>query len=227
MTLVDNHNHILLAEITEMLAAAKANNVSEFSITEHVSQFREPRESIRFGSIHPSGRIFQSLKDYNDEFRKADQLAYSGMKINRGLEVDFSPRFETKLGDFVNQEEWDILLCSVHEFEDGKDIERTVRGKADPAFAHEHWREYLRLEQMAVESDFVPFKVLAHPVRMSRATSVVPTDLDDLLLDLGRTARSRSKALELNGRDIDYSPALARILAAACPTAGCRVNART
>src|SRR5438034_4466051 len=113
MTLVDNHNHILLAEITEMLAAAKANNVSEFSITEHLSQFREPRESIRFGSIHPSGRIFQSLKDYNDEFRKADRLAYSGMKINRGLEVDSSPRFETKLGDFVNQEEWDILLCSV------------------------------------------------------------------------------------------------------------------
>src|SRR5207302_1022740 len=127
MTLVDNHNHILLAEITEMLAAAKANNVSEFSITEHVSQFREPRESIRFGSIHPSGRIFQSLKEYNAEFRKADQLAYSGMKINRGLEVDFSPRFETKLGDFVNQEEWDILLCSVHEFEDGKDIERSVQ----------------------------------------------------------------------------------------------------
>src|SRR2546427_5252 len=99
MTLVDNHNHILLAEITEMLAAAKANNTSEYSITEHVSQFREPRESIRFGSIHPSGRIFGSLKEYNREFRKADQLAYPGMKINRGLEVDFSPRFEKKVGE--------------------------------------------------------------------------------------------------------------------------------
>src|SRR6266487_3720421 len=163
MTLVDNHNHILLAEITEMLAAAKANNVSEFSITEHVSQFREPRESIRFGSIHPSGRIFQSLKDYDDEFRKADRLAYSGMKINRGLEVDFSPRFETRLGDFVNQEEWDILLCSVHEF-------------------------------------------------------------DDLLLDLARVARRRNKALELNGRDIDYAPELVRRLARACSKADCRVS---
>ncbi len=206
MTLVDNHNHILLAEITEMLAAAKANNVSEFSITEHVSQFREPRESIRFGSIHPSGRIFQSLKDYNDEFRKADRLAYSGMKINRGLEVDFSPRFETKLGDFVNQETWDILLCSVHEFEDGKDIEKSVRGTVDPASAHECWREYLRLEQKALESDFVPFKVLSHPVRISRASKAAPPELDDLLLDLARIARRRNKALELNGRDIDYAP---------------------
>src|SRR2546428_7270055 len=169
MTLVDNHNHILLAEITEILAAAKANNVSELSITEHVSQFREPRESIRFGSIHPSGRIFQSLKDYNDEFRKADRLAYSGMKINRGLEVDFSPRFETKLGDFVNQEEWDILLCSVHEFEDGKDIERTVRGKADPAFAHEHWRRYLPPRPSGAGSAFVPLKTVSRPASMSIA----------------------------------------------------------
>src|SRR2546428_13387964 len=130
MTLVDNHNHILLAEITEMLAAAKANNVSELSITEHVSQFREPRESIRFGSIHPSGRIFDGLKEYNDEFRKADRLAYSGMKINRGLEVDFSPRFEARLGGFFNQEASAMLLCSVHEFEDGKDMEEKDRGMA-------------------------------------------------------------------------------------------------
>src|SRR5712691_6925042 len=203
MTLADNHNHILLARITEMLSAAKTNGITDFSITVHVSQFRELRESIRFGSVHPNGRIFDGVKEYNEEFRKIDQAAYSGMKINRGLEVDFSPRFANKVGDFVNQEEWDILLCSVHEFEDGKDIEKTVRG-IDPASADDHWREYLRLEQMALENDFVPFKVLAHPVRMSRATKAVPHNIDDLLLDLARTARRRDKALELNGRDIDY-----------------------
>ena len=43
----DNHNHILLARITEMLTAAKANKISDFSITEHVSQFRELRESLQ------------------------------------------------------------------------------------------------------------------------------------------------------------------------------------
>jgi len=94
MTIADNHNHILLARITEMLAAAKTKRISDFSITEHVSQFRELRESIRFGSIHPNGRIFDGVKEYNEEFGKIDQAAYSGMKINRGLEVDFSPRFE-------------------------------------------------------------------------------------------------------------------------------------
>src|SRR5260370_19894650 len=116
MGLADNHNHILLARITEMLSAAKNNQISDFPITEHVYQFRELRESIRFGSVHPNGRVFDGVKEYNEEFRKIDQAAYSEMKINRGLEVDFSPRFERTVGDFVNQEEWDILLCSVHEF---------------------------------------------------------------------------------------------------------------
>src|SRR5437016_3025022 len=224
MTLVDNHNHILLAEITDMLAAAKANNISEYSITEHVSQFRKPRESIRFGSIHPSGRIFESLREYKNEFSTFDQNTDSGMKLNRGLEVDFSPRFEKKVGEFVNQEAWDILLCSVHEFEDGKDIEKSVRGIVDPASAHEHWREYLRLERMALENDFVPFKVLSHPVRITRASKIAHPELDELLLDLARVARRRNKALELNGRDIDYAPELVRRLAIACSKGGCRVS---
>jgi HisJ family histidinol phosphate phosphatase len=223
MILVDNHSHILLAEILEMVASAKANNLSEYSITEHVSQFREPREAVGFGSVHSTGRIFDSLKEYGDEFKKVDEQAW-GMKINRGLEVDFSPRYETRVGDFVNQEEWDILLCSVHELEDGRDIERTVSHGQDRALAHKLWREYIRLEQMALESDFVAFQVLAHPVRMSRRIMAVPPELDDLLLQLAETAAKRNKALELNGNDIDYAPGLVRGLAIACSKAGCRVS---
>lgn len=224
MTLVDNHNHILLARITEMIASAKANNISQFSITERVSRFREPRESIKFGWLHSRGRIFDSLKEYNDEFEKTEKEAFAVLKINRGLEVDYSPRFETKLADFVNQEHWDILLCSIHEFENGKDIERNVREILDPASAHERWHDYLRIEQLALESDFVPFKVFAHPVRMSRSTNAVPPDLDDLLLDLAKIAKRRNKALELNGNDIGYAPELVRRLVMACSKAGCRVS---
>ena len=224
MTPVDNHTHILFAELKEMLASAKANEIGEYSVTEHVSQFREPRESVRFGSVHSSGRIFESLREYNDEFRKAAEHLVWGMKINRGLEVDFSPRYERRVGDFVNQEEWDILLCSVHEFQDGKDIERSVGQIVDPASAHERWRDYLRLERMALESDFVPFKVLAHPVRMSRGTKMVPPELDELLLDLASMAKKKNRALELNGNDIDYAPELIRRLATACSKAGCRVS---
>ena len=146
------------------------------------------------------------------------------MKINRGLEVDFSPRFEKNVGDFVNQEHWDILLCPVHELEDGRDVEKSIRGTPGLATANEKWIEYLRLEHAALESDFVPFNVLSHPVRISRATQTVPVDLDDHLLDLARVARRRNKALELNGRDIDYAPDLVRMLASACSKADCRLS---
>lgn len=224
MTWVDNHSHILLADIMEMLAAAKAKNLQEYSITEHVSQFRALRESTRFGSVHSTGRMFKDLKEYNDEFRKANEQADWDMKINRGLEVDFSPRFETEVGDFVNQEKWDILLCSVHEFDDGTDVERTLGRPVDPVWEHKRWREYLKLEQLALESDFVRFNVLAHPVRMARGKADLPPEGGDLLLELARTARRRNKALELNGNDIGYHPQLVRILARACSEAGCRVS---
>ncbi len=206
-----------------MVASAKANNIAEYSITEHVSQFRELRESIRFGSVHSKGRIFDSLREYEDEFRKADKEVL-GMKINQGLEVDFSPRFENKVANFVNQKDWDLLLCSVHEFEDGRDVERNVGKPVDQDSAHKRWREYFGTEQMALESDFVPFKVLAHPVRMARSIELVPPEVDLLLLDLARTAGRRQKALELNGNDIAFAPQLVRMLATACSKAGCRVS---
>jgi histidinol phosphatase-like PHP family hydrolase len=59
---------------------------------------------------------------------------------------------------------------------------------------------------------------------MSRSNKAIPPELDDLLLDLARTARRRNKALELNGRDIDYAEELVRRLAAACSKACCRVS---
>lgn len=94
----------------------------------------------------------------------------------------------------------------------------------DPVWGHKRWREYLRLEQMALESDFVPFKVLAHPIRMARGKVILPPEIDDLLLELARTARRRNKALELNGNDIDHALQLVRILARACSKAGFRVS---
>ncbi len=219
----DNHSHILLARITDMVAAARSRNVEKLSITEHVSQFMELRDSVKFGSLHNSGRMFRNLKEYLEEFSDIDD-ATKGLKVRRGLEVDFTPRFEKRVGEFVNQIEWDILLCSVHEFEDTKDIEQGASRNIDERQAFSRWRDYFRLQQLALESDFVPFKVLSHPVRFSRGTAPVPADIDSLLFDLANTAKNRGKALELNGNDLRYAPNLVRKLAQACGGAGCLVS---
>jgi histidinol-phosphatase (PHP family) len=224
MIKVDNHTHIILADIMDMVAYAKARGVEQYSVTEHVSQFKGLRESVAFGSVHAYGRIFEDLEAYRKEFSRVDDSGLQGMEIRMGLEVDFSPHYEKKVGEYVNQEEWDVLLCSVHELGDGSDIEKAGAKPLDPAEARNLWCEYLESERTALESDFVPFCVLTHPVRMSGGKDRVPDEVDDLLLDLARTARRRSKALELNGSDLGYAPRLVRRLAKACSRAGCRVS---
>ncbi len=220
---IDNHTHIILANIKEMIAAAKTNGIAKYSITEHVSQFKELRESVRFGSLHSSGRIFNDLEEYTVEFERIGRLSLD-MQVSQGLEVDFAQRFESKVAEFVNQRDWDILLCSVHEFDNVTDIETTVRPSSGREEVYVRWREYLQLEKLALESDFVPFDVLAHPVRMSRGQATVPPDIDAILLELAKTASKRNKALELNGADIEYAPHLVRRLAQACSNAECNVS---
>ncbi len=224
MNRVDHHSHIINAGIGEMIEAAKRKKIDDYSITEHVSQFRELRESVQFRSVHTSGRMFESLREYTREFEKIDEDLGFGIIISRGLEVDYSPRYETQVGDFVNQEEWEILLCSVHESEEGKDIEGEQKRNNSAGIEREPWHDYYRLQRMALESNFVPFTVLAHPVRMARSVKEVPPDMDELLLELAESARRRNKTLELNGNDIDYNPELVRRLALACAKAGCKVS---
>lgn len=222
-TRVDNHSHILLARIADMVVAATSRKVAKLSITEHVSQFRELRDTVQFGSVHTNGRMFRNLREYTDEFLNLDK-AGQAVKVSRGLEVDFSPRFQKRIAEFVNQADWDILLCSVHEFDDAKDIEKGASQDIGEEEAFVRWRDYFRLQQLALESNFVRFHVLAHPVRFSRGTAPAPPDIDSLLLGLANTAKRKGKALELNGNDLRYAPRLVRKLAEACGKAQCQVS---
>jgi len=206
-----------------MLDAAIARRVREYAVTEHVSQFKQLRKSIKFGSKHATGRVFRNLNAYLGEFAKMRGRVSANTKIYKGLEVDFIPRYETLIGDFVNNHDWDILLCSVHELEDRTDVQRKFRSN-DPMSARKRWLEYFNLQQDALENSVIPFKVLAHPIRMVRGVAATPPDIDAMLTDLARTAKRRNKALELNGNDIDYAPQLVRKLAETCSNVGCKVS---
>ena len=207
-----------------MVASAQAKDIRQYSITEHVSQFRGLRDSGVFAAMHTTGRIFGDLEEYRGEFSRVDASQHPGMELRMGLEVDYLPQYETMIGGFVNQEEWDVLLCSVHELKGRIEIETPRAELQDPAEARRQWHEYFGLERMALESDFVPFAVLTHPIRMASMTNLIPDEMDDLLLDLAKTARRRGKALELNGKDLNFAPGLVRRLAKACSKAGCSVS---
>jgi histidinol-phosphatase (PHP family) len=223
MDRLDSHSHIIQADISEMVASAKANKLHRYSITEHISQFRPIRQAGFIKSYHSTGRIFEDLDEYRAEFSKVDGYTLAGMQLRKGLEVDFIPRHQQALGDFVNRHRWDVLLCSVHEFDDGVDVE-APRAHMPDNEVDRLWRRYFGLERMALESDFIPFTVLTHPTRMMKGTKRVPDNLDGILLDLATVAARRGKALELNGKDLDTAPEVVRRVAEACKKAGCRVS---
>ena len=200
-----------------MVRAAKHRNFECFSITEHISQFKNPRKEIGFGSFHKSGRIFSDFDEYESEF------ANIGKKANKGLEVDFSPRYNRQVSDYVNERKWDILLLSVHELSGGKDIE-DKEGPQDRESSEKKWMDYFKLQEEALQNDLVSFVTLTHPVRLATSTRIVPSNFDESLLELATIAKEEDKALELNGKDMARDYSFVERLAKACSEAHCRVS---
>jgi histidinol-phosphatase (PHP family) len=217
----DNHSHIILASIESMVAAAKKTQISRYSVTEHISQFSFARRSIKFGSVHESGRMFSSFDEYLNEFEKVRDA--DGIQVRKGLEVDYIREFKTEIGAAVSKEKWDVLLCSVHELPGGIDLE-DKRLPQDRKSAEERWRAYIEVQKEAVRSDFIPFDILTHPERLAVGTPHAPDDLEELMVELAKVAKEHGKALELNGADLSRSPHLVRKVASACQRAKCRVS---
>jgi HisJ family histidinol phosphate phosphatase len=207
-----------------MTRSASTKGFHSISITEHISQFRKPRSEIKFGSVLSNGRMFDNFGEYLCEFEKLKKSGDINLsRVKKGLEVDFSPDFEKQISCYVNQRKWDILLVLVHELSDGEDIEnRKLSG--DPNSSRERWNEYIDLEKRALESEFIPFDVLTHPIRLARGTPSVPDNFDEMLVALAAVAKENEKALELNGNDISRDFPFVERLAKACGELMCRIS---
>jgi len=204
-----------------MVEAAKKSDVSRLSTTEHISQFTFMRQKIRFGSVHETGRMFSSFNDYLKEFDKVKNV--QGIQVRKGLEVDYIDNFRSEIAEEVRKKKWDVLLCSVHELRRGVDIDDKNLPQ-DKKTAVERWHQYMELQKEAIESDFIPFGILTHPVRLALGTPTIPDDLDDLMTGLAKLANEHGKAVELNGADLSKMPHLVRKLAIAAQKTGCKVS---
>jgi histidinol-phosphatase (PHP family) len=204
-----------------MVAAAKSRDVNRLSITEHISQFQFIRDAVQFSSTHETGRMFTSFDEYLAEFAKVD--GDPKIQVRKGLEVDYIEEFSQEIREHVTKEDWDFLLLSVHELSGGIDVERTGLPQ-DKESSWKRWKEYFETQKRALQSDIVPFSVLTHPVRLAVSTPVTPDDLDSMLDDLAAVAVEKSKALELNGKDMESYPQLVNKIARACAVKGCKVS---
>ncbi|HKW05274.1 MAG TPA: PHP domain-containing protein [Nitrososphaerales archaeon] len=217
----DNHNHIILASLDSMVEAAGTRNISNFSITEHISQFEFMRKLVNFTSVHEKGRIFASFEEYNAEFSRISNT--SKIKLRRGLEVDYLEDYEQVIGKEVSKEDWDILLCSVHELPHGVDVEDN-RLPADEESSLRRWNDYFQTQEKSLRSNFLNFNVLTHPTRLGVSTPFVPGDIDEKMRHLAQLAKERGKALEINGADLGRMSHLVEKVAKACLFTGCKVS---
>jgi histidinol-phosphatase (PHP family) len=204
-----------------MVDAAKKTKVSRLSTTEHISQFTFMRQQVKFASVHESGRMFSSFDDYLKEFDKIRDL--DGIRVRRGLEVDYIGKYSSEIGQAVSTKKWDVLLCSVHELPGGIDVEE-MKLPMDKKSVDKRWREYIELQIEAIESNSIPFDILTHPERLAVGTPSVPDDLEELMYELAKVARKNGKAVEINGADLTRTPDLVRKLASACHRANCKVS---
>jgi histidinol-phosphatase (PHP family) len=204
-----------------MVEAAKKTKVSRLSTTEHISQFTFARQSVKFGSVHESGRMFSSFDEYLKEFEKVK--SFDGVQVRKGLEVDYIGEFRSEIRDVVSRKKWDVLLCSVHELKGGIDLEDKSLPQ-DRKSTDERWREYVETQKEAIKSGFIPFDILTHPERLAVGTPSAPKDFEELMVELAKVAKEHGKAMELNGADLSRSPELVRKVASACATVKCKVS---
>jgi histidinol phosphatase-like PHP family hydrolase len=168
--------------------------------------------------------VYDSFLDYLDQFREFVADHSLRLKLKVGLEVDFIRGYEDKLRRLVEQEDnWGILLCAVHEFDELGGIERPGLPQ-DREASSDRWRRYIQTQLEALESKYIQFEVLANPVRLVASTPVYPENIDELLRDLASAAKERGVALELNGRDTSYDWALVEKLAQGCKASNCPVS---
>jgi histidinol-phosphatase (PHP family) len=221
----DNHTHILFDPLDQMIEGASQRGIRSISITEHISQIKEIRASVNFGSTHSSGRVFQNIDEYLQEFSTLQKYTVerSSVNVRKGLEVDYIPGYEKEISRFVNSCRWDIILRSVHELSDGKDIEAKF-GSQSSSMRGNRWTEYVGTEIALARNSEIPFDVLTHPVRLAVGTPVNEEALLELLQELAEACRIEKRAIELNGKDLTTHPKLVTVLAKACSQAGCLVS---
>jgi histidinol-phosphatase (PHP family) len=204
-----------------MIEAASAGGLHSFAITEHISQIEQVRKSVPFSSTHTSGRLFQDLGEYVEEFAG---IAKSGSpSVKKGLEVDYIQAYESSVADYVRSSKWDIILRSVHEFQNGDDIERKIK-TLNQESAAKRWKEYINVQTQLVQDSQVPFDVLTHPVRLAVGTPTFPTNLTEMLTELTQACKKERVAVELNGRDLTLYPHLVKLLAMACAESNCPIS---
>lgn len=201
----DFHSHVSRSSAQKMVQAAREKGIHVLGLSEHIFQLHEGYALLPHMPLE--GPLL-SLEHYLTSVRQA--ACDEAWDVRLGLEVDFIPTKNEQIQQFLQTQDWDFLIGSVHEVV-GKQFESSTISREE---GEDLWLRYQALLRAAVNSGY--FSLVSHPVRMRRTNPYLPPTLDDELEQLAADATRKDIALELNGHDILTYPDLVKRLARAC-----------
>lgn len=189
-----------------MVQAAQQKGLRVLGLSEHIFQMQETRSTQQHLKLE--GPLL-TFKSYIEVVRTAaSQLNF---EARLGMEVDFIPAKNELIQAFIQENDWDFLIGSVHEI-DGIQFERNYKWSREEGEAL--WLRYFELLRETVASGH--FSLVSHPVRMRVNNPYLPPIFDEELELLAADATRYDAALEINEYDMLHYHSLVRRLAKAC-----------
>ena len=158
MHLRDERNDIAhrAGAVEPFVECARERGVDEIGFTEHVYYFGSTREV--WTKRYQTERCVYDLDAYVDAVLDAKR---SGLPVKLGLEVDWFPPANERLGEILAPYPWDYLLGSVHWL-DGASVDSAPDEGAWTRWPEDEvWRRYAEEWGRAARSGF--FDVMSHP----------------------------------------------------------------
>jgi histidinol-phosphatase (PHP family) len=145
-----------LDTIRSFAESARAANVDEFAITEHIYHFTAAREIVE--QPWSVDKCFYDMDTYVDLLQRAQK---EGLPVKVGIEMDFVEGKEAIIERVVKGYPFDFVLGSVHWIGDwGFDLSEH-KHEWDTRRVDDAYRDYFRLLSQAVKTGF--FDSMSHP----------------------------------------------------------------
>jgi len=197
--LPDYHTHHELCrhatgKTVDYARAARAAGITEFCATDHCPT------DVGFGREHRM--TLPQFDQYRADVLEARQ-SVPEVNVLFGIEADYYPDCEDFLRKFIEQEDFDLILGSIH-FLDYWSTDASRRGLSDsndPAFT---WREYYRMIGQLADAGL--YDIVTHPDLPKRFGNNLPIEQirEYALPALDRIANA-GMALEINTSGMIHS----------------------
>ena len=194
--LIDYHMHFMSHDVKgkfkpiDYVNSAKNRGLSEIGFSEHFA-------IKKIGQIDYS-MDYEELKKYIKAIKKLKESSDFPVKI--GLEMDFFPRLEKRIGETLKSYPFDYVIGSVHFIKEWPVDDPTSIPDYKKSNINKLYEEYFNLIKQAIKSKL--FDIIGH-IDLIKIFGFKPkNDITNLLEDIADTLKENKVCIEVNIRGL-------------------------